>query len=66
MLFFQAKSYEQTLILLKDMLGKTSWYSIDISGNDRQILLFYWKFIFYHLLPFAKVGQYKKAISKCS
>ena len=26
-LFFQAKFYASTLILLKDMLGKTSWYS---------------------------------------
>ena len=40
------------------MLGKTSWYSIDISGNDRHILLFYKKFHFCHLLPFAKVGQF--------
>ena len=33
-LFFHAKFYASTLILLRDnMLGKTSWYSIDISGN---------------------------------
>ena len=54
-LFFQAKFYAQTLIL---MLGKTSWYSIDISGNDRHILLFYKKWHVCHLLPFAKfLGQ---------
>ena len=29
----------------------------DVSGNDRYILLFYKKFQFCHLLPFAKVGQ---------
>ena len=40
------------------MLGKASWYSIDVSGNDRHILLFYKKCHFCHLLPFAKVGQY--------
>ena len=40
-LFFQAKFYASTLILLRDMLRETSWYSIDISGNDRHILLFY-------------------------
>ena len=57
-LFFHAKVYASTLILLRDMLGKTSWYSIDVSGNDRHILLFYKKFHFRHLLPFAKVGQY--------
>ena len=39
------------------MLGKASWYSIDVSANDRHILLFYKKFHFCHLLPFAKVGQ---------
>ena len=39
------------------MLGNTSWYSIDISGNDRHILLFYKKRHFCHLIPFAKVGQ---------
>ena len=39
------------------MLGKTSWYSIDVSGNDGHILLFYQKCHFCHLLPFAKVGQ---------
>ena len=37
------------------VLGKTSWYSIDVSGNDRHILLFYKKFHFCNLLPFAKV-----------
>ena len=59
MLFFQAKFYASTLILLRlrVMLGKTSQYSIDVSGNDRRILLFYKKFHFCHLLPFAKVGQ---------
>ena len=31
-LFFQAKFYAPTLILLRDMLGKTSLYSIDFSG----------------------------------
>ena len=31
-LFFQAKFYAETLILLRYMLGKTSWYSIDVSG----------------------------------
>ena len=39
------------------MIGKTSWYSIDISGNDRHILPFYKKYHLCHLLPFAKVGQ---------
>ena len=47
-----------TLFLLRDMLGKTPWYSTDVSGNDRHILLFYKKCHFCHLLPFAKVGQY--------
>ena len=37
-LFFQVKFYAWTLIL--DMLGKTSWYPIDVRGNDRYILLF--------------------------
>ena len=55
--FFQAKFYAETLILLRDVLGKTSWYSIDVSVNDRHILLFYKKCHFCHLLPFAKVGQ---------
>ena len=40
------------------MLGKASWYSIDVSGNDRHILLFYKKCHFCHLIPFAKLGQY--------
>ena len=40
------------------VLSKTSWCSIDVSGNDRHILLFYKKFHFCHLFPFAKVGQY--------
>ena len=58
-LFFQATLYAYTtLILLRDMLCKTSWYSIDVSGNDRYILLFYKKFHFCHLLPFATVRQY--------
>ena len=39
------------------MLGKISWYSIDVSRNDRHILFFYKKYHFCHLLPFAKVGQ---------
>ena len=39
------------------MLGKTSWYSIDVSGNDRHILFFYKKCHFCHLVPFAEVGQ---------
>ena len=58
MLFFQGKCYTYTLILLRDMLGKTSCYSTYVSGNDRHILLFCNKFHFCHLLPFAKVGQY--------
>ena len=37
---------------------KTSWYSIDVSGNDRHVLLFHKKCHFCHLLPFAKVGQH--------
>ena len=49
--------YASTLILLREMLGKASWYAIAVSGNDRHILLFYKKFHFCHLLPFAKVGQ---------
>ena len=32
-------------------------WSIDISGNDRCILVFYEKCHFCHLLPFAQVGQ---------
>ena len=43
--------------MLRDMLGKT-WYSIDVNGNDRHVLLFYKKCHFRHLLPFAEVGQY--------
>ena len=39
------------------MLDKASWYSIDVSANDGHILLFYEKFHFCHLLPFAKLGQ---------
>ena len=39
------------------MLGKTSWYSIDVSGNDRHILLFNNKCYFCHLLPVVKVVQ---------
>ena len=38
------------------MLGKTSWYSIDV--DDRHILFFYKKFYFCHLLSLAKVGQF--------
>ena len=34
-----------------------SLYSIEVSENFRHILLFYKKFHFCHLLPFAKVGQ---------
>ena len=56
-LFFQAKFYAEPRILLRDMLDKTSWYSIDVSVNDRHILFFYKKCHFCHLLPFAKVGQ---------
>ena len=40
------------------MSGKISWYPIEVSGNDKHILLFYKKCQFCHLLPFAKVGQY--------
>ena len=43
--------------MLTDRLGKTSWHSIDISGNDRHILLFWKKFHDCNLLPFAKEGQ---------
>ena len=53
-LFFHAKFYASTLIFLRDMFGKTSWYSIDVSGNDRHILLFYKKkitFVTCFLLP---------------
>ena len=42
------------------MLGNT-WYSIDVSGNDSHIVLFYKKCHLCHLLPFAKVGQYVRA-----
>ena len=38
-------------------LGKTSRYSIDVSGDDRHILLVYKNFHLCHLLPFAEVGQ---------
>ena len=60
--FSQDKFHAQTLILLRDMLhvGKTSWYSIDVSGNDRHIFLFYKKCHFCHLLPFAKLRQHTK------
>ena len=63
-LFFHAKCYASTLILLRDtcMLGKTSLYSIDISGNDRHILLVYKKC---HLLPFAEVGQFTCLVYRC-
>ena len=44
------------------MLGKT-WHYIDVSGNDRHILLVY-KCHFCHLLPFAKVGQIYLSIYK--
>ena len=42
---------------LREMLGKTLWYSIDVSRNDTYngILLFYQNCHFCHLLPFAKV-----------
>ena len=35
----------------------TSWYTIDVSGNDRHILLFYKKCHFCDLLPFVKLGH---------
>ena len=38
-LFFQAKFYASKLILLRDMLGKTPWYSIDVSGNETHFAL---------------------------
>ena len=42
------------------MLGKTSWYSIDVSGNDRcHVALLQRKYHFCHLLPFAKVYRAK-------
>ena len=56
-LFFHAKSYALTIILLRDMLGKTSLYSIDVSRNDRHILLYYKICHICHLFPFAQVGQ---------
>ena len=56
-MFFQAKLYAYTLILLRDMLGKTSWYSTDVNGNYSNILPFYKKFHSCHLLAFATVGQ---------
>ena len=40
-LFFRVKLYASTLILLRDMYSKISWYSIDVRGNDRHMLLFY-------------------------
>ena len=46
------------------MLGKTSSYSIDISGIDRNTLLFYKKCYLCHLLPFAKEGQYSHWVNK--
>ena len=58
--FFQDKFYAQTFILVRDMLGKTSWYSIDVSGNDRcHVALLHRKYHFCHLLPFAKVYRAK-------
>ena len=44
------------------MLGKTSLYSTDVSGNDKHILLVYKKCHVCHLLPFAIVGQCTFAI----
>ena len=61
--FFQAKFlciYIDTHpAILKRYVGysTTSWYSIDVSGNDRHILLFYKNCHFCHLLPSAKVGK---------
>ena len=40
------------------MLGKTSWCSIDVSWNNRQIVLFYKKFHFCHLLPVYMYAKY--------
>ena len=56
-IFLQAKFNASTLILLRDVLGTTSWYSIDVSGNGRYIVLFCKKC---QLLPFATVGQYSQ------
>ena len=36
------------------MLAKTSWYSTDVSGNDRHILLFYKKCNFLSLASFCQ------------
>ena len=52
MLFFHAKFYGSTLVLLRYMLGICQ-YKI----NDRHILLFYKEYHFCHLLPFVKLWQ---------
>ena len=57
-LFYQAKFYASTLILLRDMLGRYQW--------KLHILLFYMKCHFCHLLPFAKEGQYSGSPSMWS
>ena len=54
----QAKFHTETLILLWDIIDKTSWYSIDLSVKDSHILLLYENCHICHLLSFAKVGQY--------
>ena len=53
-LFYQAKFYASTLIRLIDMLGKTSWYSIDVSGNDWHISVFYKKMSLLSLASFCQ------------
>ena len=57
MFYFQAEFWAETLILLKDVQVKTSWYCHDVNVHDRHILLIYEKYHVHGLLPFVKVGQ---------
>ena len=63
MFYFQSEFWSETLILLKDICVKTSWYCIDVSVHvhDKHILLIYEKYHFQELLPFVREGQYTSA-----
>ena len=54
--FFQAKFYASTLILLRDMLGKTLWL-FHWHQWKWQTNFALWQEMFCHLLPFAAKGQ---------
>ena len=58
MFYFQSEFWAETLIMLKDISVKSSWYCIDVTVHDRNILLIYEKFNFPELLPFVRVGQH--------